>query len=134
MDGDPTPAQRRILEKSTRMSLLGVDDIGTVLEIMSGGDAGYKAILEGILSHPAADDIMTILEMDDMNIRGSDIFLAHEVAGGNALKLVILLKQRSPELVEAINSHPDKIPGEPVVCRGASEVRGGQSNPYRRFP
>jgi len=102
-------------------------DIGAMVEVMTEGNRDVEPVLKDLFFHPSKEGIYDIYALDDMNIRGSDINIAFNVAGGSLEQLRDLLKNRSEVLVKGINSAPNKIAGEPIVSHGASSKRS--SNP-----
>lgn len=68
---------------------------------------------------PSPQNFMFLLNLDDMNIRGPQIWVAYkDICKGDLEQLVGRIEKRDPELVAAINRIiPD---GEQAVEHGAS--------------
>ena len=104
-----------------------------LISIMSEGNPGGLRILMEIMQResdlmnpkPSIDSIpafMHILNMDDMNIRGSDIWIGYKDFAKEDLDLfLIAIKNRDIELVSMINQYCQH--NEKVVVFGGSKNR-----------
>jgi hypothetical protein len=87
---------------------------------MSEGNPGAIAVLSKLLTDPA--NFTFLLHMDDMNIRGCQIWVAYkDWAGGDIEKLKKGLSERDVELVKCVNENSGIE--EIAVVSGASRDR-----------
>ncbi|MFK5600208.1 hypothetical protein ACFZ8E_24895 [Methylobacterium sp. HMF5984] len=90
------------------------------LYTLSEGNPGALTVIMAAAKHlPSPQDFMFLLSLDDMNIRGPQIWVAYkDICGGNLTKLAELVERRDADLVAAVNlTIPD---GERAVTSGAS--------------
>lgn len=109
---------RAKLETQRRRFQLGSDDgFYTLSEGNPGALAVIGAITKAEGTSPTA--LIALLDLDDMNLRGSQIWVAYkDVCGGDIQALIERVRNRDPKLVEAVNRI---IPeGERAVTSGAS--------------
>jgi hypothetical protein len=99
---------------------------GSVLDmllLMSEGNPGAATVLSRIMNKCDAG-AMSIFDLDDMNIRGSQIWVAFKYVCNEDLDMLCeKLKKRDPSMVEAINKEMSRIPTYEwlAVQRGASK-------------
>lgn len=89
---------------------------------LSEGNPGAVNVLMALLEvEGSAPGLVLWLDLDDMNIRGSQIWQASKWAGGDIAKLAVALRDRDPDMVTAINLQ-SKTEGmqERAVTSGAS--------------
>ena len=90
--------------------------------IMSEGNPGALSVICQILQADPLEGFMTLLNLDDMNIRGSQIWLGYKDHCREDIKLFIwCVKNRDRNMVETINLEPGERPK--VVTSGASFTR-----------
>ncbi len=108
---------------------------GSVLDmllLMAEGNPGAATVLSQIMNKYDAG-AMRIFDLDDMNIRGSQIWVAFkDVCNEDLDVLCEKLRKRDPSMVEAVNKEMLRDPyfGWLAVQHGASSNR---SNCLRRF-
>ena len=96
-------------------------------EGLPGAIVGMKAIME-------ADEngLMLLLGLDDMNIRGSQIWQAYKYLYNEDGKAFVEgIKNRSQEIVDFVNENLASVGGEKAVTGGASFDRNKKPNKYR---
>ena len=99
------------------MDKLQVSDTKTMLFQMSEGSPGALTVLMKLLEI-GPRGFMDVLNFDDMGIRGAGIWVAYkDHCGSDIEKLRTALRDRSPELVAAVNA---KIHDRKAVTGGAS--------------
>lgn len=88
-----------------------------IFEMMAeGNEVAGQVLVEIITKHKRGFDI--ILDMDDMNIRGTQIVLGVQAVCGNSIKsFVDMVEKRHPFLVDEINKH---YTAHKAVVKGAS--------------
>jgi len=103
----------------TRKRIELTDSVMDVLMNMSEGNPGAITVLAEMLNR---DGLMDILTLDDMNIRGSQIWLGFkDFAGEDMDVFMAAIKERSQDMVNKINEMSG--PGEQAVRSGASFTR-----------
>jgi len=104
---------------STRAKLSLTADWNEVLDTMSEGHYGSTdALLQIIQRSPSPLD--TIFDLDDMNMRGRQIWHAwHDVCGQDMTAFVQRVTDRDPNLVAAVNALTPEEP-ERAVRQGGS--------------
>jgi len=108
-----------------RVPLNQDDYLRDVLEKMAEDNPGARWILLRILGIYGKPGIRYILILDDMNIRGTQIFIGYKQHCQSDLgRFVECIEQRSPELVETINNEGCKgrYPHKATVCGGVREM------------
>ena len=90
-----------------------------LLVIMSEGNPGALTALTQILNKDPVTGVMTILHMDDMNIRGPQVWVGYkDYCGEDIEKFVEALQKRDEGMVLMIN---ERVGGdEPAVTSGGS--------------
>ena len=93
-----------------------------VAEIMSEGNPGALHVICDLLK---AKDIFSILGLDDMNLRGSLIWLAYkDYCKCDLPQLIGAISSRDPEMVAFINQYCNRAGvAEKAVISGASYTR-----------
>jgi hypothetical protein len=83
---------------------IGLHDTGMdLLMTMSEGNPGALRVLSEMLTDPIG--FMQVLSLDDMNIRGTQIWVGYkDYCGEDILKFRECVKTRDPGMVEAINN------------------------------
>ena len=105
----------------------GIDMMVKMAEGLPGAIVGMKAIME-------ADEngLMLLLGLDDMNIRGSQIWQAYKYLYNEDGKAFVEgIKNRSQEIVDFVNENLASVGGEKAVTGGASFDRNKKPNKYR---
>lgn len=107
---------------------------GSWIEIvvqMAEGNPGAATVL-GMLLRENMEGFRAILDLDDMNIRGSQIWIAYKYYCKEDLPVLMkAVFDQEPKLVEEVNEQCSIDPPERAVCSGASysyqEVSDAQS-------
>jgi len=106
---------------------LDVHDRMRMILIMMEGNPGALTVLKKLLGDGLtmqAENLMHVLDADDMNIRGSQLWVAYnDVCKMNIEVLKKKLRDRDPEMVAVINRECPEC--EPAVTGGASSARAG---------
>lgn len=103
-----------------------IDIDGSVLDmllLMSEDNPGAAIVLSRIMNKCDAG-AMSIFDLDDMNIRGAQIWVAFKYVCNEDLDMLCeKLKKRDPSMVEAINKEMSRNPTYKwlAVQRGASK-------------
>lgn len=100
---------------------IGNDIQGMVVQ-MSEGNIGAVTVLMQLLEQDALKGVVHILNLDDMNIRGSQIWIGYkDHCGENIEKFKECLSDRDQEMVNVINLEGERGNHEEVaVCHGSS--------------
>jgi hypothetical protein len=99
------------------MNMSGMD----LAVVMSEGNPGAMSVLSQLMLK--IEDLTVILGLDDMNIRGSQIWVAFkDFAGEDIEKLKEAVKSRNKDLVDIVNKECASY-GEIAVTSGASFTR-----------
>lgn len=97
----------------------------TVIDLMvamSEGNPGAINVLANIIKTNPNSGLITMLSLDDMNIRGSQIWLGYkDHCGQNIDKFIECVDNRDVEMVNTINKHSGM--NEVAVVDGASFTR-----------
>jgi hypothetical protein len=104
----------------TRRARLRLDQSAQGLLVqMSEGNPGCMTVLAALLTH-GMDGLTTILQLDDMNVRGDQLhYLWRDLCGGSIARLREAVARRDGGLVERLNAYAGSR-GETVVTDGAS--------------
>ena len=93
-----------------------------VLVLMSEGNPGAITVLNKVLEAQPEMGFLTLLSIDDMNLRGSQIWVAYkDHCKEDILLFLELIRERDQAMVDAINASqglPEGTP--PAVTHGAS--------------
>lgn len=85
---------------------------------MAEGNPGGASVLADLLK---TGDLFLILSLDDMNIRGSQIWVAYKDHCNEDINALIeCIKSRDEQMVDTVNAN---APGHFAVTRGASFKR-----------
>lgn len=105
-----------------RMNLTGNTGFIEFIDQMSEGNPGASVVLMSAIDGKAVAGFMNILNLDDMNIRGTQIWLGFKDYCKEDLKLFWeSVQNRDANLVEAINRENAKQNGKyKAVVSGAS--------------
>lgn len=105
----------------------GIDMMVKMAEGLPGAIVGMKAIME-----EDENGLMLLLGLDDMNIRGSQIWQAYKYLYNEDGKAFVEgIKNRSQEIVDFVNENLASVGGEKAVIGGASFDRNKTPNKYR---
>jgi hypothetical protein len=97
------------------------DSVMELMFKMSEGNPGAMSVLMQILQN--SEDVLTILDLDDMNIRGSQIWVGFkDYCGEDIDKFIAAARKRDEKMIEVINKECASS-GEIAVRNGASFVR-----------
>jgi len=112
---------------------ISTEPLDETAAIMCEGKAGAMNCVMRILEKDPADALRLFLDLDDMNIRGQDLYIAlNVVAERNVDKLMEMAANRSNELINGIVSFGMRDSTEVIVESGASKDRGS-GGPGRSF-
>ena len=102
-----------------RQKLRSRDVLGIITE-MSEGNPGAAVALAGLARFNPPEFIMTMLILDDMNIRGAQIWIGFkDFCGSDPARFFDKIKERDPGMVEFINRSRGHA-GDQAVIAGAS--------------
>lgn len=91
---------------------------------MSEGNPGAITVMMQLINRDQMGGFMRILDLDDMNIRGSQVWIGYkDHCGQDIEKFEAAVSARDPAMVETINRNSG--PGEQAVTSGASYQHGG---------
>ena len=97
------------------------DNTMDILFKMSEGNPGAMAVMNQIIQVQSGKGVFTILELDDMNIRGSQIWIAYkDHCQEDIQKFIKLINKRDQDLVNTVNQNYST---EIAVTSGASFER-----------
>lgn len=89
------------------MNRTKINITGTVMDMllqMGEGNPGALSILSKLWQLPGPDALMSILDLDDMNMRGSQIYVAwKDYCGEDMEKFKDSIRNRDPEMVRVVN-------------------------------
>lgn len=95
----------------TREAINLSDSTQSVIVKMSEGNPGALTVLVDMLKTQDPTALMNILSLDDMNIRGSQIWVGYkDHCGSDMDKFIQAVKDRDADMVETINRecyHPE---------------------------
>ena len=107
-------------EKREKISI--TDGIQSVCMKMSEGNIGALTVLMGILKKSPREGFFSVLNLDDMNIRGEQIWLGYKDFCNQDLdRFIECAKKRDKDMIETINKNCSI--GEIAVHSGASFSR-----------
>lgn len=90
--------------------------------IMSEGNPGALSVICQILKADPVEGFMTLLNLDDMNIRGVQIWLGYkDHCGEDIEKFIKCANDRDEDMIATINGEPGE--GPVAVLSGASFAR-----------
>lgn len=121
-----------LLDDPTARPKIELDDslLDTIYKISEGIPGALVGINKLIQSDKAG--FMLLLSLDDMNIRGSQIWQAYKyLYNEDAEKFVKAVKNRDEKMVNFINEEMASVGGEKAVTGGASFDRSKDPNKYR---
>jgi hypothetical protein len=100
---------------------VNITDTRELVAEMSEGNPGALSVLVRLLKERPLDGPFVILHMDDMNIRGTQIWLAYKDHCGQDINaLADAVTRRDPELVATVNRES----GYPEYCKELATVGG----------
>lgn len=117
---------------------IGNDDSMVAIAIkMAEGNPGAISVIRMILSAQPEmsgfQGIMVLLDLDDMNIRGSQIWVAYkDFACENIKTLIDAVQARDGRLVNYLNASKEDCGGHVAVERGGSFRRPARGSDPRR--
>jgi len=105
-----------------RDKISGSDDLQTIIVKMSEGNPGAMSVLMQMNQKKGPMAFMEMLSLDDMNIRGPQIWLGYKDHCGEDIdKFFECIKSRDREMISTINKYPEG--NEMAVSSGASFQR-----------
>ncbi|MBU2249610.1 MAG: hypothetical protein KKD77_22880 [Gammaproteobacteria bacterium] len=101
------------------------DSVFDVVKTMSEGNPGAISVLMQIMKKDEQFGLIHILCLDDMNIRGTQIWIGYKDFSGSDIDVFIEnIKTRNPEMISLINEHGRKGNHQwKAVDSGASRSR-----------
>ncbi|MDJ0952458.1 MAG: hypothetical protein QNJ81_02140 [Acidimicrobiia bacterium] len=94
------------------------DNLKDVIVKMAEGNPGGLTVMMKIMEVDPMDGLFRLLDLDDMNIRGSQIWVGYkDHCGQDIATFIEKIKDRDPEMVDTINRecyHPDLVNQYPV--------------------
>jgi len=108
--------------KSSRTNITLSSPVTMAMILADGNPGALTMLLTYAGSTDPMDAMMTMLHMDDLNMRGDQIWSAFKFADRSTEKMVELMQKRDPEMIEAVNRECAHGPGERVFS-GASFKR-----------
>lgn len=97
---------------------------GTMMDVlmeMSEGNPGAISVLAQLLEGNPMDGFTSILALDDMNMRGSQIWVGYkDYCGQDIDKFRAAIKSRDQMMVDTVNEHQGTGTEEQACTRGAS--------------
>lgn len=98
--------------------------VGTIMEDifkMAEGNPGAVTAIAAIMKAQGEMGYLTLLALDDMNIRGAQIWVGYkDVCGHDTAKFIALIEARDQSLIEKINEAFGGGTGWQAVVSGAS--------------
>ena len=93
-------------------------DVQTMVGIMSEGNIGAVTVLMRLLEKDAVRGMIYILDLDDMNIRGTQIWIGYkDHCGQDVDKFKKCLSNRDQEMVDVINKEGERGNHDEVAVR-----------------
>lgn len=109
----------------------------TVMDIMLKLSEGIPGAIVGVRELMQVDETggMLLLGLDDMNIRGSQIWEIYKYyCGEDAEKFAELVSSRNEDMIQFVNENLARVGGEKAVVHGASFDRSTNPKKYRFTP
>lgn len=103
------------------------DSVMDIVLKLSENNPGAISVLTRIIKEMGDLGVLTILNLDDMNIRGTQIWYGYkDVCGEDLKKFIDCIRNRDREMVDKINEIVDREEpgGYRAVTGGASSKRG----------
>lgn len=89
---------------SDREKLNTNDSMLVLIEKLSEGNPGGLTVLTQILKKDPLDGIMRFLDLDDMNMRGPQIWVGYKDHCGQDIdKFITAVKNRDPDMIQTVN-------------------------------
>ncbi len=118
---------------------------GELLTEMSEGNMGTMAILDRMInkSNLINSVVYTFIDLDDMNMRGDQIWIAfHEYCKNNILKFLDCVQKRDEKMVNYVNNSISKSLESGMVyhkavregARDGRQIMQPEEIEWRRFP
>lgn len=107
----------------TRENITGKTPSSDIIRIMAEGDSRAEEIINGILQDPFIGGPLTLLRLDDMNIRGKQITAGFDYCG-SLPGFLACIATTDERMIFAINR---AVPDETAVEAGASFERNKQA-------
>lgn len=106
---------------STRESIELTDNTMDVLIKMSEGNPGAVTVLTEMIKRHPMDGLIRILDIDDMNIRGSQIWIGYkDHCGEDIEKFMACCQSRDQAMVDTINANRGMSSDHLAVTHGGS--------------
>lgn len=104
-----------------REKITGSDNLQSIMVKMSEGNPGALSVLVQMREKQGEMAFMEMLSLDDMNIRGSQIWLGYKDHCGEDIdKFLKCVKDRDDEMVKTINEYPD---GKELAVHGGASFK-----------
>jgi hypothetical protein len=98
--------------------------IRETVDLMAEGHPGVTAVIHLVYRY-AAYPIDIIMDLDDMNMRGLQIWHAWDICGQDIDMFILRVADRDPKLVEAVNALLPDEPERAVTYGGTDRHRYG---------
>lgn len=103
-----------------RKEITGSMTVRDIVITMAEGNPGALSVLMQLIQHPKANTL-DILNFDDMNMRGPQIWIAYKDHCGEDMALLVeLIRKRDLALISTVNA---QYPKEKAVSYGGSFKR-----------
>ena len=103
-----------------------------IMFIMSEGNPGAATVLSKIIETLTVDGIMTVLSLDDMNIRGTQIWIGYkDFCHENLNEFIGAIKNRSIQMVDVINKEGLKGNHEAMAVVSGASFDGRKTLPKK---
>jgi hypothetical protein len=103
---------------------LNIDSTREVILTMSEGNPGAIGVLMQLIQDPTGIGLIDILNLDDMDMRGSQIWVAYkDHCKGDLDAFKKALRDRDQSLVDAVNTLGSHAPGTPKAVIGGASFR-----------
>lgn len=131
-NSDDLDFERTWMDDPTARVKIELND--SLLEVITKMSEGVPGAITGIAEVMKSDEngFMLLLSLDDMNIRGSQIWEAYKyLYNENGKKFAEAISKRDSKMVDFINQEFASVGGEKAVISGASFDRNREPDKYR---
>lgn len=119
-------------DPTAREKITSDDNILSIISKMSEQNPGAITSLSSLIKDDPKSGFMLILSLDDMNIRGSQVWTVYkDYCNEDIEKFKEVIHNRDNDMIEFINEQSASINGEKAVAGGASFDRSKVPGKYR---
>jgi hypothetical protein len=80
----------------------------TIIKLSEGNPGGLTVIKQVLQKSEGFDGVMRLLDLDDMNMRGPQIWVGYkDHCGEDINKFIEAVKNRDPDMIKTVNSQCD---------------------------